>query len=70
MMEMDYGADAGGKGWGVGDENEDTSPPSKLHPAIQDLVKLIFDKDMMTSHMLEIGYDANKVRGVVYVHSI
>jgi len=36
-------------------------PESKLHPAVQDLIRLIFDMKMMANQMKEIGYDAKKM---------
>ncbi|KAJ3348914.1 Poly [ADP-ribose] polymerase 2 [Entophlyctis luteolus] len=43
-------------------ENEPVkTPPSKLDPSVQDLVKLIFDLNLMEKEMVEIGYDAKKM---------
>ena len=36
-------------------------PPCQLDSTVQELVKLIFDKNMLDTQMIEIGYDASKV---------
>ncbi|KAI8926209.1 poly polymerase catalytic domain-containing protein [Entophlyctis helioformis] len=36
-------------------------PDSKLKPPVLDLMKLIFNMDMMSQQMMEIGYDAKKM---------
>ena len=43
------------------DKKNNSTIKSNLHKDIQDLVKLIFDKDMMEQQMREIGYDAAKL---------
>ena len=32
-------------------------PPSKLANPVQDLIKMIFNLDMMAQQMMEVGYD-------------
>ncbi|KAI8917773.1 poly polymerase catalytic domain-containing protein [Powellomyces hirtus] len=61
LIEREFGDDPE-------DEDEDTKPadakpipPSKLAQPVQDLVKLIFNVEMMTQSMQEIGYDAKKL---------
>ncbi|KAJ3056683.1 Poly [ADP-ribose] polymerase 2 [Rhizophlyctis rosea] len=67
LIERDFGGDdeeeeekeepaADGKG-----KEPVKIPDSKLAKPVQELVKLIFNLDMMTKQMVEIGYDANKM---------
>ena len=44
-----------------GDKGEKEQPQSRLEPAVQELIRLIFDMKMMASQMKEIGYDAKKM---------
>ncbi|KAJ3046051.1 Poly [ADP-ribose] polymerase 2 [Rhizophlyctis rosea] len=43
------------------DKKPAKTPDSKLAKPVQELVKLIFNLDMMKTQMVEIGYDANKM---------
>ena len=45
----------------IWDDNNDNNVESKLDNTVQDLIQLIFDKDMMEEQMKEIGYDAKKL---------
>jgi len=71
-LPMDYGADSKQDEEEEDDDSDEDDmatkkkkkkklPECKLHPSVQDLVKLIFDKDMFDSQMKEIGYDAAKL---------
>ena len=53
-MERDFGDDA------VEELPKPTTykvPDSKLHVSVQDLIKMIFNLDMMAQQMMEVGYD-------------
>lgn len=45
----------------TGPSQSSAPPPSKLEPAIQDLMKLIFNQDFFNEAMKEMNYDANKL---------
>ncbi|KAJ3292161.1 Poly [ADP-ribose] polymerase 2 [Borealophlyctis nickersoniae] len=65
LLERDFSAD------NDDDDDDETNekeakearkvPESKLEKPVQDLVKMIFNIDMMTKQMVEIGYDAKKM---------
>ncbi|KAJ3017754.1 UNVERIFIED_CONTAM: Poly [ADP-ribose] polymerase 2 [Siphonaria sp. JEL0065] len=67
LLERDWGEDdteeaLKSAGANEVDKNEPIQyPDSKLEPAVQDLVKLIFNLDLMEKEMTEIGYDAKKM---------
>ncbi|KAG0004927.1 Poly [ADP-ribose] polymerase 2 [Entomortierella chlamydospora] len=42
-------------------EDEPPVPESKLHPKVQDLMRLIFNTEMMNRQMKELDYDADKM---------
>jgi len=67
-LPMDYAGNDNGGGGGEGDDENDVwkdddkkNVKSKLHDHVQELVSLIFDKNMMETQMREIGYDADKL---------
>ncbi|CAG8831578.1 13268_t:CDS:1 [Gigaspora margarita] len=63
LLERDYGDDA----VDVSTKNKaEVSPPpsipeSKLHPKIQDVIKMIFDVNLWNDAMVELNYDASKL---------
>ncbi|TPX68181.1 hypothetical protein SpCBS45565_g03249 [Spizellomyces sp. 'palustris'] len=64
LLERDFGGDDEeevNEKVEEGTKEERIIPDSKLPPEVQDLIKLIFNVDMMTQSMVEIGYDAKKM---------
>ncbi|ORY32440.1 PARP-domain-containing protein [Rhizoclosmatium globosum] len=64
LLERDWGDDDTEEALaGVESSKEEPIkyPDSKLDPAVQDLVKLIFNLEVMEREMTEIGYDAKKM---------
>lgn len=60
LLEMDYGEDVSASSADSSVVKKD-DPPSKLPASVQELIKLICDVNMMTQHMVEIGYDVKKL---------
>eukprot|EP01084_Bolivina_argentea_P299138 515620_1 len=61
-LPMDYSSKNDDNESGMDSEmDEECKIESTLHEDVQDLVKLIFDKNMMEQQMKEIGYDAEKL---------
>ena len=65
-IKMDYESKGGNNGNDSDDDDiwndeNDEKFESKLDKSIQELIQLIFDKNMMEEQMKEIGYDAEKL---------
>ncbi|KAI8828622.1 poly polymerase catalytic domain-containing protein [Chytriomyces cf. hyalinus JEL632] len=65
LLERDWGDDtpneADVKSTETDPKDNKPIPESKLDPAVQDIVRLIFNLEMMEKEMTEIGYDAKKM---------
>ncbi|KAI8620371.1 poly polymerase catalytic domain-containing protein [Chytriomyces sp. MP71] len=68
LLERDWGEDENEDADANTDAKQATNvgeakpiPESKLDPSVQELVKLIFNLEMMEKEMTEIGYDAKKM---------
>eukprot|EP00919_Chromeraceae_sp_WS-2016_P012168 GHVR01028522.1.p1 GENE.GHVR01028522.1~~GHVR01028522.1.p1 ORF type:complete len:428 (+),score=68.48 GHVR01028522.1:122-1405(+) len=62
LIELDFSPDEENKKvLDAHEPNQIKMPDSTLHPKVLGIVELIFDINMMTSLMMEIGYDAKKM---------
>jgi hypothetical protein len=57
LVERDFGEDIAAEKETSMVKKQNEIPPSKLANPVQDLIKMIFNLDMMAQQMMEVGYD-------------